>query len=57
MNLRPCPDCQNEMSVTAKRCPHCGARNDGLIAHPLLTGVILIASGLFLWYVLRLAGV
>jgi uncharacterized protein (DUF983 family) len=52
MNLKPCPDCGNGVSKSARRCPQCGHKFQtatGLIAAiiiGLIIGLILFGNAL-----------
>ncbi len=50
MALRPCPECREEMSETARNCPHCGWHRSraGAVAAWLVV-LALLVGGLWIW--------
>lgn len=49
MALRPCPDCNCQISSTARACPNCGyrSRRERTGSRPLLTAFVLFLAGYF----------
>ena len=47
MALKPCRECQKQVSTEAKQCPHCGVNRPIPHGSRKIQGVVALAAGLF----------
>ena len=46
MALIECKECKNEVSSSAKTCPHCGVDSPGVTFTDILMGLVVILVGI-----------
>ncbi|MBB5320456.1 hypothetical protein [Marinobacter oulmenensis] len=47
MAMTKCKECKQEVSTTAKKCPHCGVSNPGVTAKEMAIGTAVVVVVLF----------